>query len=292
MKNTKFVIAVLTPVFLCMFTFQILPIFLGFGISFFNYSPLNAGNEFIGLSNFAKLVSDPVFHIALKNTLYFVLAAVSINIMLTLTIAQIISSFRYNKIRSIFRVIFFMPCVAPLAASSFVWARMYEKRFGFINIMLDRWFGVAPRAWLGEAATMMPSIILFTLWADIGYNIIIFCAGIEGIPPDFHEAAVIDGAGPLRRFFKITLPLLGRTTCFVVAMTLISHFQMFAQFEVMLPGHGGPNNMGMVLTLDIYKTAFVYKDLGYASAISIVLFIVIMIFTMVSQRLNRVDWGY
>jgi multiple sugar transport system permease protein/raffinose/stachyose/melibiose transport system permease protein len=185
-----------------------------------------------------------------------------------------------------------MPCVAPLAASSFVWGRMYEKRYGLINILLDRWFGIAPRAWLGEVATMMPSIILFTLWADIGYNIIIFCAGIDGIPADFYEAAVIDGAGPLRRFFTITLPLLGRTTCFVIAMTLISHFQMFAQFEVMLTGHGGPNNMGMVLTLDIYKTAFVYKDLGYASAISIVLFIIIMIFTIVSQRLNRVDWGY
>ncbi|MDR1419049.1 MAG: sugar ABC transporter permease [Treponema sp.] len=292
MKNTKFVIAVLTPVFLCMFTFQILPIFLGFGISFFNYSPLNARNEFLGFSNFARLFSDPVFHIALKNTLYFVVGAVTINIVLTLTIAQIISSFRYNRVRSIFRVVFFMPCVAPLAASSFVWARMYEKRVGLINVLLDNWFGIAPRAWLGEAATMMPSIIVFTLWADIGYNIIIFCAGIDGIPSDFYEAAVIDGAGPLRRFLKITLPLLGRTTCFVIAMTLISHFQMFAQFEVMLAGHGGPNNMGMVLTLDIYKTAFIYKDLGYASAISIVLFIIIMLFTIVSQRLNRVDWGY
>jgi multiple sugar transport system permease protein/raffinose/stachyose/melibiose transport system permease protein len=292
MRNNKFVIVVLAPVFLCIFIFQILPIFLGFAISVFNYSPLNALNTFVGVSNFKKLFSDPVFHLAFKNTIYFVVVAVSLNIVLTLTIAQVISSMKFKKIRSLFRVIFFMPCVAPLAASSFVWSRMYDKQYGLINVLLSRWFDIVPRSWLGDVATMMPSIIVFTLWADIGYNIIIFCAGIDGIPADFYEAALIDGAGPFRSFINITLPLLGRTTCFVIAMTLISHFQMFAQFDVMLPRHGGLNNMGMVLTLDIYKTAFVYKDLGYASAISIALFVVIMIFTAISQRLNRVDWGY
>ncbi|MDR0876786.1 MAG: sugar ABC transporter permease [Treponema sp.] len=292
MRNNKFVIAVLIPVFALIFTFQILPIFLGFGISFLDYNPLRSQNNFIGIANFQRLLTDPVFHLALKNTLYFVIVTVAVNLVLTLTIAQIISSMRYNKVRSIFRVIFFMPCVAPLAASSFIWARMYDKRFGLINILLERYFDITPQAFLTQVSTMMPAIIIFTLWADIGYNIIIFCAGIDGIPSDFYEAALIDGAGPIASFFKITLPLLGRTTCFVITMTLISQFQMFAQFEVMLPNHGGPNNIGMVLTLDIYKTAFIYKDMGYASAISIILFLIIMVFTIISQRLNRVDWGY
>jgi multiple sugar transport system permease protein/raffinose/stachyose/melibiose transport system permease protein len=291
-KSYKFVVVVLAPVFILIATFQIIPIFLGLGISFFNYSPLNEHNVFVGLSNFAKLVKDPIFYKAFARTFYFVVVSTGMNLVLTLVIAQIISSFRNNKLRSGFRVIFFMPCVAPLAATGFVWKLMYDQRFGLINIMLNRLFNMAPRAWLGEAGTVLPAIIVFSLWADIGYNIILFCAGIDGIPRDFFEAAVIDGAGPVSRFFRITLPLLARTTCFVLAMTMIFYFQSFAQFEVMQRDHGGPNDIGLVLSLLIYRTAFKFKDMGYAATISLGLFLMIMVFTIISQKINKVDWGY
>ncbi|MDR3138308.1 MAG: sugar ABC transporter permease [Treponema sp.] len=292
MKSYKFVIAVLAPVFILIATFQIIPIFLGLGISFFNYSPLNEHNIFIGFSNFIKLVKDPIFYKAFGHTFYFVVVSTGMNLVLTLVIAQIISSFRSNKLRSGFRVIFFMPCVAPLAATGFVWKLMYDHRFGLINIILNRLFNITPRAWLGEAGTVLPAIIIFSLWADIGYNIILFCAGIDGIPRDFFEAAVIDGAGPVARFFRITLPLLARTTCFVLAMTMIFYFQSFAQFEVMQRDHGGPNDIGLVLSLLIYRTAFKFKDMGYAATISLGLFLMIMVFTIISQKVNKVDWGY
>ncbi|MDR0655424.1 MAG: sugar ABC transporter permease [Treponema sp.] len=292
MKNTKFVIVVLTPVFLFMLVFQVVPIFLGLGISLFDYNPLRAENHFIGFSNFVRIAKDPVFYKAFGHTVYFVVLSTGFNIVLTLLIAQIISAFKRNKIRSLFRVIFFMPCVAPLAATGFIWRMMYDKRFGLINMFFSSFFGIAPRAWLGEAGTVMNAIIVFSLWADIGYNILLFCAGIDGIPSDFYEAAVIDGAGPLSRFFKITLPLLARTMCFVLAMTLIFYFQTFAQFEVMQNNHGGPNDIGLVLSLLIYRTAFVSKNMGYASTISLALLALIMIFTIISQRLNKVDWGY
>ncbi|MBQ0079098.1 MAG: sugar ABC transporter permease, partial [Eubacterium sp.] len=146
-------------------------------------------------------------------------------------------------------------------------------------------------AWTGDAHYVLFSVIIFTLWADLGYNIILFSAGIDGIPGEVYEAAEIDGTGKWKKFFRITLPLLGRTTTFVVLMTLISYFQMFAQFSVLL-FKDGPQNSGLVLTSYIYKTAFEYKEMGYAAAISVVLFIIILIVSVVQQRINKVDWEY
>ena len=297
MRSNKFVAAVLSPVFVFLFTFSLLPIFLGLGISLFEYSPLAKSQPFVGLGNIAKMFSDGVFRTALKNTLVFVVVTVALNLAVTLLLAQAISSMRRAWMRGFMRVVFFMPCVAPLVAASVVWNGMYNYEYGLINNLLKSLFGIAPHNWLGTAATVMPAIVVFTLWADIGYNIIIFSAGIDGIPTDMLESAAIDGAGSVTRFFKITLPMLGRTMSFVVAMTLISHFQMFAQFlnliRTAIPASGGPDNSGMVLTLYVYKTAFTgNKDMGYGSAIALSLFLIIMAFTAVQQRFNRVDWGY
>lgn len=291
LKNNRFVIAVLAPIILLFFVFSILPIGAGFTISLFDYNPLRADNDFIGLANYEKLLDDAVFAKALRNTLYFVFGTVPLNIAITLGLAALISSLKWAKLRALFRVLFFMPCVAPLVASSIVWKQMYNVRYGIINVILERVFHLDPVNWLGTAAWLIPAVIIFTLWADIGYNIIIFSAGMDGIPHDFYEAADLDGAGPLSKFFNITIPLLGRTFSFVLAMTLISHFQMFAQFQV-LATKGGPNNSGTVLTYLIYKTAFMNKNMGYASAIAFALFVLIMVVTIIQQRFNKVDWGY
>lgn len=291
MKNNRFVYFVLLPIFLLLAVFFVLPIVGGFAISFFDYNPLRTINHFIGFENFGKLMSDKIFLKSTTNTLVFVGITVTLNIIITLVLAQLISMLPWPKLRSFFRVIFFMPCVAPLIASSVVWGGLYATKYGLINNFLKTFFGFSPVNWLGTASYVMPAIIIFTLWADIGYNIILFSAGMDGIPSDFYEAAEIDGAGMVKKFFYITLPLLGRTVSFVVAMTIISHFQMFAQFQV-LAKLGGPENSGNVLTYYIYKTAFQTKDMGYASAIAVVLFILIMIVTVIQQRLNRVEWGY
>ena len=137
----------------------------------------------------------------------------------------------------------------------------------------------------------MISIIIFTIWVDVGYNTILFSAGMDGIPKDMYAAAQIDGAGRWHLFRSITLPLLGRTTAFVTLMTLISHFQMFAQFNI-LALKDGPQSSGLVLTGYIYKQAFVYKQMGYAAAISVVLFLIIMCVSLVQQRVSKVDWEY
>ena len=296
MQHNKFVSAVLIPIFSFIALFSVFPLLLGLGITMFDYNPLEAHHPFLGLDNIKRLFTDPVFQTGFKNTLFFVVVTVGLNITITLILAQIISSMKRNWMRGFFRVLFFMPCVAPLVASSVVWGGLYATQYGLINNILFKLFQIPHHNWLGTPATIMPAVIIFTIWADIGYNIIIFCAGIDGIPDEFLEAAAIDGAGPVKRFFSVTLPLLGRTFSFVVAMTLISHFQMFAQFQVLTRSSGksvgGPNNAGLVMTLHIYKMAFEFRNMGYASAIALSLFLIIMIFTAVSQWLNRVDWGY
>ena len=292
MKNKWFVRIVLAPVVILFITFMVLPIVSGFIIAMFDYNPLRSQNSFIGLYNFLKLFNDAVFIKSLKNTLTFVVVTVTLNIIICLFLATLITSLRWSKLRSLFRVLFFMPCIAPLVASSTVWRSLYAPKYGLINNFMESVLNIPAINWLGTPEFLMPAIILFTLWADMGYNIILFSAGMEGIPSDFYESAEMDGSGSIRKFFSITLPLLGRTMSFVVAMTIISHFQMFAQFQVLAGRTGGPNQAGNVLTYYIYKTAFQAKDMGYASAIALALFAIIMVVTIVQQRMSRVDWGY
>ncbi|MCL1854694.1 MAG: sugar ABC transporter permease [Clostridia bacterium] len=292
MKKSKFPYLVLTPMLILLFLFVAVPIAGSFVISFFDYNPLRrgTGDQFIGLQNFVTLFQDEMFHTTLLNTLYYVFVMVGINLCMTLVIAQVLCTLTSNKWRSLFRVNFFMPCVAPLAAVAIVWQRtILPTKGGGLNMLLGL-VGAQPMNWT-NAAMLMPSLIMLSLWADVGYNIILFIAGIQGIPEDFYEAAHIDGANAVQQFFKLTLPLLGRTLAFVVAMTFISQFQAFAQFSI-IAKEGGPGRAGYVLSTYIYNVGFKVKDMGYASAISLALFALIMIVTVAQRRLNRVDWGY
>lgn len=290
-SNKKFILLVLIPVYAEALLFLVIPILGTIGISFMDYNPLRHENSLVGISNYLNLFKDENFLIAFKNTLVFTIAAVAINIVISLAAAALISQLQSNKTRSFFRMMFFLPCMAPMVASAVVWGRsILNTKTGLVNNLI-RSFGGKAIAWTGDADYVMISVIIFTLWADLGYNIILFSAGIDGIPGELYEAASIDGAGKWKQFLRITLPLLGRTTTFVVLMTLISYFQMFAQFSVLL-FKDGPQNSGLVLTSYIYKTAFMYKDMGYAAAISVALFILILIVSLVQQKVQDVDWEY
>jgi len=178
-----------------------------------------------------------------------------------------------------------------MVATAIVFNRsIYPTTTGLLN-MIRNAIGLSSVNWLGDPSKAMISVIAYTIWVDVGYNTILFSAGIDGIPTQLYEAAELDGASEWTKFIKITLPLLGRTFQFVIVQTLISHFQMFAQFAVLLY-KDGPNNSGLVLSRYIYKTAFEYKDMGYASAVSMVLFIVILIISIIEQKLTKVDWEY
>lgn len=279
------------PTMLHMLVFIVVPIAIGLVVSFCHYNPLSSDNSFAGLENFRKLLSDADFRLALKNTFVFVFVTVLLNITLSLLVAQLISYFKSNKVRSFFRMVFFLPCIAPMVATSVVFSRsIYPTATGFLNMVLNS-IGLKSVNWLGDPKVIMISLIIYTLWVDVGYNIILFSAGIDGIPAYVYEAADLDGASEWRKFRKVTLPLLGRSFQFVIVQTLISHFQMFAQFSVLIL-KDGPQNSGLVLSRYIYKTAFEYKDMGYASAISMVLFIIIMILSLIEHKRSAVDWEY
>lgn len=291
MKHSKFPYIVLTPLLLVMCVFIVIPIIGSIAISFMDYNPLRAeGNSFVGLKNYARLFTDDLFTLSFKNTMIFVVSVTLLNLCLSLIVAQLLAGMRSARMRSVFRVTFFMPCVAPLAAVAIVWQRcILPVKGGLLNMALSV-FGIAPINFL-DAQHLMLSMVMLTLWADIGYNIILFTSGIEGIPTSYSEAAEIDGAGPIRRFFSITLPLLNRTFVFVSITTVISYFQAFAQFSIIAKA-GGAGRAGYVMSTYIYDMGFVNKDMGYASALSVVLFAVIMCITLIQRRLTKVDWGY
>lgn len=279
------------PSMLHMCIFIIAPIIIGLVISFFHYNPLSSDNYFVGLDNFTALLEDDEFLIALKNTFVFVFVTVFLNIVTALLIAQCISWFKSNKVRSLFRMIFFLPCIASQAATAVVFSRsIFPTTTGFLNVILNA-VGLPSVNWLGDPKVVMISLIIYSIWMDVGYNIILFSAGIDGIPTYVYEAADLDGANEWVKFRKITWPLLGRSFQFVIVQTLISHFQMFTQFAVLIL-KDGPKNSGLVLSRYIYKTAFEYKDMGYASAISLVLFVIIMILSLIEQKRSQVDWEY
>lgn len=291
MRNKKFVTAVMAPSFIHMLIFIVIPIIIGLVISFYDYNPLSSTNSFIGFQNYVRLLSDEDFKIAFLNTFQFTFVTVALNIILALFFATIISQFHSNTTRSFFRMVFFLPCIAPMVATAIVFNRsIYPTTTGLLN-MIRNAIGLSSVNWLGDPSKAMIAVIAYTIWVDVGYNTILFSAGIDGIPAQLYEAAELDGASEWKKFTKITFPLLGRTFQFVIVQTLISHFQMFAQFAVLLY-KDGPNNSGLVLSRYIYKMAFEYKDMGYASAVSMVLFIVILIISVIEQKMTKVDWEY
>lgn len=291
MKNNRFTAAVLIPGFLFLFIFAVFPVIYGIGISLYDYNPLNIHNQFLGLENYRRLIHDEVFWKAVKNTFFFCIVAVTGNIVITLFLAKIISVIPSGKLRTIFRTILFVPCIAPAVGTSMIWKYgIAAADGGLLNRFLGL-FGMAPKNWFLTTMPMMIIIIVYTLWADIGYNVVLFTAAIEGVPKEFEEAALIDGAGPVKCFLKIKLPLMGRTFAFVSIMTMANYFQMFAQFRV-FAANGGRDNAVMVLTNYIYKTSFSSYDMGYASAIAAALFVIVFGVAMVQNRMMRADWSY
>ncbi len=291
MKNNKFVAAILVPGFLLLFIFSVFPLFYGLGISFFEYNPVNSTQPFLGLENYKRMFQDEVFYKAVINTLVFCIVAVLGNIVITLFLAQIISVLPSKGIKTFFRTILFIPCIAPMVGTALIWKYgIVGTRGGLLNEII-KYLGGTPKNWGLTTWQMFLIVIVFTLWADIGYNVVLFTAGLESVPKEFDEAAAIDGAGPVRRFISIRLPLIGRTFAFVAIMTMANYFQMFAQFKVFVPD-GGQKDSAMVLTNYIYRISFTQFDMSYASAVATALFLMIFVVAMIQNRMMRADWSY
>jgi len=303
----RFVASSITPIMLYMMFFTLIPMIWGIAITFFRYSPtrqggflgFGGGNPFVGVDNYLDLVSSTpngqLFRTALANTLIFSLLYMPLNLIVTLPLAVLIEA-AWQKLKAFFRTIYFLPVVTSAVAVSLLWGTIYNPTFGLLNLGL-RTFGLKGMAWLTDSTTRvlgiplpMICVLITYLWSDMGYNLVIFIAGLQGIPEVYHEAAVVDGANAWQRFWLITLPLLRSTMTFVLVMTMLSSWQVFVIFSVMTGG--GPSNLTRVLVLHIFETAFRFQEMGLAATVAMVLFVIIMVTTLLQLRFLRKDWEY
>ncbi len=239
--------------------------------------------RFIGLSNYADLLNDPLFWTALKNTFYFVLVGGPLSIAVSLGAALLINS-RLVRFKSFFRLMYFVPVVATLVSVAVVWRYIYHPRFGLLNFALDK-IGIEPIDWLGDPVWAMPAIILLAVWKNFGFNMIIFIAGLQNIPEELYEAARIDGANAVSQFKSITLPMLAPTMLFVGIITMIGYFQLFAEPYVMT--QGGPVNSTLSIVLYMYQEGFRWWNMGYSASLAFVLFLIIFIGTLIQLRVQK-----
>jgi multiple sugar transport system permease protein len=275
--------------------FVILPIIGALYYSLSDYD-LMSPPSFAGMKNYIRMLDDNRYPHAVTNTLYFAFGTVPSGIVTSLLLAVLIN----RQIRGIytFRALFYMPVVSSFVSVSLIWLWMYEPQFGLLNDMFEA-VGLPRLKWMRSAQTSMLSIIIMSVWKNMGLNMVIYLAGLQGIAPHLYEAAEIDGAGRVSTFFRVTLPLLAPTTFFVVIVYFIGALQMFVQVFIMTTGdpgnvaaRGGPLDSTVTVVVLIYDNAFAYLKMGYAAAMSFALFIVIGVITLINVRLLRYDVGY
>jgi len=237
----------------------------------------------VGLQNYSRILSDREFWTALRNTFTFVVVGGPLSVMVSLGAALLVNV-RLARFKGAFRVIFFTPVVTTLVAVAIVWRYLYHPRYGLIDQGLAR-LGLAPVDWLGDPHWAMPAIILFSVWKNFGYNMLIFVAGLQNIPEELYEASKIDGAGAWARFRHVTVPALGPTFLFVGIITMIGQFQLFAEPYVMT--QGGPVRSTVSIILLMYEQGFRWWRMGYAAAVAFILLLIVLAGTMLQLRLQR-----
>jgi multiple sugar transport system permease protein len=261
--------------------FSLGPLVASFFISFTKWD-LMSPMKWIGLRNYIELFKDETFLKSLWNTIYFTIGTVPVGIIISLLLAVALN--QHIKGTRIFRAAFFLPVIASWIAASLVWMWMYNPEFGLLNYILGL-IGIKGPGWLTSLKWAMPSIIITSIWKGVGFNMLLFLAGLQGIPQIYYEAADIDGASWYRKFFHITIPLLSNTTLFVIIIAVINSFQAFDLIYMMT--YGGPARTTSVLVFYLYQNAFRYFRMGYASAIAYVLFFLILIFAVVQFLLQK-----
>jgi len=271
----------LLPSLAGMISFALVPILASLGLTLYEWDLLTPP-QFVGLDNFERLLHDKNFWTALAHTLYFIAGYIPLVMVLALAVAVVLN--RNVRGQTLFRTAFFIPVVSAWVAVALLWKWIFNPRFGILNYLLGV-VGLKGPAWLFDPQWAMPAIIITSVWKDIGFVMVMFLAGLQGIPADYYEAASIDGAGGGQRFLYITLPLLSPTTFFALIISLINSFQVFDQVWIMTGG--GPAGATSVLVEQIVKNAFSYSRMGYAAALSWALFLLVFAATIFQMRAQK-----
>jgi multiple sugar transport system permease protein len=271
------------PSLIHIIAFLFVPLIFSFFLSFRDWtSPSFRDAPYIGLGNYEFLMGDTRFWQAMVNSLYYTLLAVPTGMAFSLAIALVVN----NKMKGVnlFRTLFFMPVVSSWVAVSIIWLTLLDPNVGIVNYVLGL-FGIQGPNWLGDPAWAMPSIALIAIWKGAGFSMVIWLAGLQGIPKELYEAAAIDGANRWQSFWRITLPLLAPTSFFLAVTGVIGSLQVFTPVYVLTKG--GPLDSTNTAVFHIYRRAFQEFDFGYAAAQSWVLFAVIFAVTVVQVGLRR-----
>lgn len=269
----------LSPTLVIFITFIIFPVFFSFYLSFHQWNMFSAEKTFIGLNNYTRMFGDPEFWMVLKNTIIYTLGTVPLNMILSLMIAVALNQKLVG--RPVLRTAFFAPVIISPVAAAVIWRWMLDPNFGLVNYLLDL-VGINPINWVNNPTPAMASLIFIGVWKTFGINMVLFSAGLQGIPSHYYEAADIDGAGKWSQFRHITLPLLSPTTFFIMIMSMISSFQVFDLVYVLTSG--GPLGATKVFVFYLYENAFKFFEMGYASAVAYVLFFILITLTLLQVR--------
>lgn len=281
----RFIAAVLAPTLLFYAIFRFYPVGYAFYMSLHDWKLLRADQFFTGLDNYRTILADPLFQEVVRNTFYFAFGTTLLGTLVALTLAILLNPITWGS--TLLRLIYFLPVMTSTIASATIWLWLYQTRFGLINQLLVL-IGLPRVPWLQSATWAMPSIILMSVWAGVGFTTIILLAGLRGIPSTYYEAASIDGATRLQQIRHVTLPLLTPVLGFVVITGLIGGFNVFQQ--VFLMTRGGPYNATRTISLHIYDYAFLRLLMGTAASMAFVMFAIVISMTLIQMRIQRIDW--
>ena len=309
-----FIISAVTPMVLYAAFWILLPILWAATLGFFEYSArrdggpflgLGGDNPFVGVQHYLNMFDfgeeAPLevrqFHTSVKTTLMFAFLVVPLNLAITLPLAAMIESVG-RRWKIAFRTIYFLPVVTSSVGVAIMWGYILHPQRGFLNgtisfvsgkLTVINWTGDQNLV-LGPVPVALLAVIIAYLWQDIGYNLIIFIAALQAVPESIKDAATIDGANGRQMFFRITLPLLRPTILLASVLTMISAFQVFDIIQVMTAG--GPNDQTRVMVFDIYNNAFRFQRMGWAAAVSTILFLIVLVISLLQNRLLRSEWEY
>ena len=276
----------IAPVTIGLVIFYVFPFLQNFWFSFNDVNKFNVA-VFNGIENYKQLFQEPDLLLALKNTFLYAIVTVPIGLILSLILASLLNS--KIKGKGIYRTVYFLPSVTMAAAVALVWKLIFNGDYGILNSFLSK-IGIEGQSWLTNLHTALFCVMVVSIWGSVGYNMIILLAGMQGVSKSYYEAAEIDGASPMQRFFKITVPLVSPTIFFVSITGLIGAFQVFDSIYMMIDPDKNPAfNAVKTVNVLFYQNAFMYGYKGYAAAISIFMFVIIMLITAV-QLWGQKKW--
>jgi multiple sugar transport system permease protein len=274
----------LAPGLIIFSVFTVAALLFAFYLTFHEWNAVQPYKPFVGLDNYREMIHDKDYIASIVNTVYYTGGSVPLGMLVGLSLAVLLNL--PIRFRGTFRTLYYLPVITPLVAASILWKWLYNSDYGLFDYYLLKAHLIdQPLLWLSSQNLAMPAVILMTVWMSAGFSMVVYLAGLQSIPEELYEAAKIDGAGPVARLRKITLPMLRPTTLFLLVIGIIGSFQVFTQIFIMT--NGGPVNKTTTMVFFIYQAAFKFYEFGYASTLAFGLFALLFVVTLIQLRLYR-----